>query len=158
MHVVMEILFHFANLTISPCSYLSPVPSNIHSRSISPVNVSTSTATTNGGFKPNIPPSMANGSVVIQPQRHNGYTNGYATSNGHGNGGVGPTHNGHVSKSPYHGHPAADREDANLVRPAFQERTNAPPLETKGRYSCPRCERKFESKKLCTDHKSRCMV
>lgn len=134
-----------------PCSYLSPAPSNAH---VSPVNVSPSTTTpTNGAFKPNIPPSMANSSVVVQPQRYNGYTSG-----GYANGGVAPTHNGHVSKSPYHGHIADNRADANLVRPAFQERTNAPPLETKGRYSCPRCQRKFENKKLCTDHKSRCMV
>lgn len=37
-------------------------------------------------------------------------------------------------------------------------RSTIPPLETNGKYSCPRCERKFESKKICSDHKARCIL
>ena len=33
-----------------------------------------------------------------------------------------------------------------------------PPMETKGRYSCPRCGRKFKVKADCTDHKERCLA
>lgn len=102
-----------------------------------------------GQFRPNIPPSMTNGTAHHPPQRHNGYTNGIAHSNGAGN---------RVEKS----HHFVDPEDVNLPRPVYQEagigRTNAPPLETKGKYSCPRCERKFENKRIWTDHKSRCVV
>ena len=32
-----------------------------------------------------------------------------------------------------------------------------PPLETKGKYSCPRCARRFGDRTDCDDHKTRCL-
>ena len=50
----------------------------------------------------------------------------------------------------------------DLPRPVYQDTgigcSNTPPLEMKGKYSCPRCERKFENKIIWTDHKSRFVV
>ena len=35
---------------------------------------------------------------------------------------------------------------------------HVPPMETRGRYTCPRCERKFENKSDFNNHKIRCVV
>ena len=32
-----------------------------------------------------------------------------------------------------------------------------PKVESKGKYACPRCARKFANKADCNDHKARCM-
>lgn len=136
----------------SLCSYHGSAPQ----LSVSPVIVPPATVVTNadhpnsrgGNFRPNIPPSMTNGSTYT-PHRLNGYSNGVpqVRSNLAGGGGLASTY--HIVES----------EDVKLAKPVYQDgRSNAPPLETKGKYSCPRCERKFESNRIWTDHKIRCMV
>lgn len=147
----MTILF-----LLSSCSYQGSASPHVQ-RSVSPLLVP-STATNAdhstgrvSNFRPSMPPSMTNASSNHHhtPQRHNGYSNAPAHSNAGGN----------TLASSYH---IVEPEDVNLARPVYQDagmgRNNAPPLETKGKYSCPRCERKFESKRTWTDHKSRCMV
>lgn len=146
----------------------SPVPTH---RSASPIAINAAASTDYqpnllNGFKPSIPPSMnTNASSAVQqpthlPQRHhNGYANGVGVSssnNGYANGvGISPSNNGYangVGVSPSNSRPVYQQEQQVIGR------NIAPPLETKGRYSCPRCERKFENKRDCNDHKSRCVL
>ena len=108
------------------------------------------------GFTPSIPPSMSNGAASKTPYpqaRHNGYSAN--ETNERLVNGLSKEHdiiNGDV--------PVINGIDTN--RPVYQEhvipRSSVPPMETKGRYSCPRCERKFVKKTDCTEHKKRCMV
>lgn len=143
-------------------SYMGPSP-----RPVSPIyaqSATTNAGLTNGApFRPNFPPSMTNGSTTNRSStapphsngHHNGYANGLTATNG-----VAPnTAGGNNPMAPsYH---AMEVIEQNPVRPVIQDqgipRTNGP-LETKGRFSCPRCERKFENKRIWTDHKSRCIV
>ncbi len=136
-------------------------------RPVSPIyaqSATTNAGLTNGApFRPNFPPSMTNGSTTNRSStapphsngHHNGYANGLTATNG-----VAPnTAGGNNPMAPsYH---AMEVIEQNPVRPVIQDqgipRTNGP-LETKGRFSCPRCERKFENKRIWTDHKSRCIV
>ena len=36
--------------------------------------------------------------------------------------------------------------------------SHIPPMESKGRFSCPRCGRRFSKKNECDDHKIRCLI
>lgn len=99
--------------------------------------------------------------------RHNGYNIASTRSNGttvpsSSTNGVSPYYNG------------VEPMDVKPVRPAFQVENEleavlakvgsssngniAPPLQTTGKYCCPRCERKFDNKKMFSDHKTRCIV
>ena len=44
-------------------------------------------------------------------------------------------------------------------RPRLQQQPQVfvPTVESKGKYACPRCARRFNSKADCSDHKARCM-
>lgn len=42
-------------------------------------------------------------------------------------------------------------------QPAQQTQIAIPRVESKGKYACPRCARRFNSKTDCNDHKARCM-
>ncbi len=116
------------------------------SSSTNPSSVAPTRATTNG-YVPIIPPSMTNGGG---PSNANYPPPRFSNAGGHYNGRDVPPR-GHMARS---ASPSFQNQQVGVARGV----SVPPPLQTKGRYSCPRCERKFEHKKDCNDHKTRCMV
>ena len=96
---------------------------------------------------------MAPTNQVVNQHRHqpsprppmvNGYsTNGAQLVNGDG-----------LIRNPDYRYPANFQQ---LVVGTGQPQVIPPKVELKGKYSCPRCARKFAHKADCSDHKARCM-
>ena len=116
------------------------------------------------------------------PTHTNGYAcnapvKGYIMQNGHLAGADVP--NSYQQQQPYvNGYSASagrnaavDSDGVNWVQGKFQELVVShdrnsgtggqvqqfPPIDSKGKYQCPRCARKFMRKADCIDHKARCI-
>lgn len=89
--------------------------------------------------------NMVNGTSTLAPYT-NGYANGHALNGtAHYVDGDGPNIGGY-------------RYPQNFQQLVVGNQPQViPKVESKGKYACPRCARRFNNKVDCNDHKARCM-
>ena len=134
--------------------HAQPTPPTLHTQ-----QPSTNTITTNGYIMQNghVAPTnqVVNYSRHPQPSPPQAMVNGYGT-----NGAQLVNGDGLIRNSDYR-YPSNFQQ---LVVGGYSSSSSTgrpaqviPKVESKGKYSCPRCARKFASKADCNDHKARCM-